>query len=141
MIDYKKDKFYFSLLSGYAVRKYYTEVLGLRGSELQVYSVIASFSENDNCEGVFTGSMDYLSSLTGISVATARRAVAKLLAKKLIVRDDHQDSPHRITVAYYADLALAEDELKKYVDAIGKLHRRCKHPTLLDEYREITKVI
>ncbi len=121
MTTQRENRYYLNMLRGFAVRSYYTEVLGLLGAELMVYSLIASHTENEDYGCAFSGSMDQLAEATGMSVSTARRAISRLLEKKLIIRDERKENMYKYTVVYYADLDLAERLLCEYVDRLSSM--------------------
>lgn len=70
----------------FVVYDWMTDVLGLKGNELNVFALIFSFSLNSQ-GGCFHGSMDYLCCrVGGISKQTARNALGSLLSRQLIIR-------------------------------------------------------
>ena len=66
----------------YSVYRFMTVELGLRGSELQIFAVIYSFSRAT--DEAFFGSRAYLASTAGISTRTVDRALGALSSRGLI---------------------------------------------------------
>lgn len=58
------------------------EALGLKGSELQVYALVHSYSRNEG--GCYWGSLETTSEICGFSRGTAKNAFKSLLSKGLI---------------------------------------------------------
>lgn len=137
MNKYNKEQLYMSMYYGFSVKRYYTEVLGLGGTELLVYSVIASFSENDSCTGIYTGSVDYLARTLGISASTVRRALQSLCEKKLIIRDDLSGYEYRSMVGYYCDIHAAEKKVEAHVERLSRLWERRANSRITDEHHKL----
>ncbi len=122
------EKLQSNLMQGYMVKKYYSEVMGLRSAELMVYAIIASFSGSADGDGVFSGSVEYLSNMTGFSVSTVRRVIRKLLEKGYIIRDEYAYIYGSHIVIYRADMTLAANMLEEYSRAMARLKRKEEAP-------------
>lgn len=59
--------------------------LGLKGSELPVFAIIYSFSQDSKCK--FTGSLNYIAELSGMSKRGVIKVLDRLLDKKVIIKE------------------------------------------------------
>lgn len=66
----------------YVVQAWMATRLNLKGIEKEIYAIIYSFTQNG--EGVFDGSLTYLSELTGASTRTVMRSLDKLVERGLL---------------------------------------------------------
>ncbi len=106
---------------GYPIRKVYTQVLGLRGSELLVYSIIHSFSENNNYRGVFCGSAEYIADMTGLSRTSVLRAVSSLADKNYIICGKTPAKHAERLLIFRANFREEERLLLEYITEVGRL--------------------
>ena len=114
VMSFKNSKKYASLQQGYTVKKYYLEVLGLKGVDLMIYSIIASFSNADGGRGVFTGSIEYLIKMTGFSKSSVCRSLKRLYDDNLILRGSYSEFADSYTKCYRVNAGLAENMIMEY---------------------------
>lgn len=62
------------------------EALGLKGSELQVYALVHSYSQGE--QGCYFGSLDYTAHLCGMSRGTVKSAFKSLVEKGLLRKQE-----------------------------------------------------
>ena len=67
----------------YPIYIFMIEELGLGGSELLIYAILYAFNKN---KGIFYGSHEYLSHLSGLSMSTVKRTLKILYNKGLIMK-------------------------------------------------------
>ena len=70
----------------FVVQGYMRTELGLKGNELMLYAIINGFSQTEDQR--FTGSLSYLAEFLGTSKQTIITALASLVAKGYIVKND-----------------------------------------------------
>lgn len=68
----------------YCIHAFMIDELALSGGELLVFAVIYSFTKGER--GLFFGTNDYLASISGVSLSTVKRALARLLEKGYVER-------------------------------------------------------
>ena len=89
--------------------------LGLSGSQKEVFSLIYAFSKKPN--EWFTGSIEYASNRLGLCRGSITAALTKLIAKKLIIRQEcNQGFVKFCRYAYNRELVsrlISEDHSKK----------------------------
>lgn len=119
-MKYALDKFFEGLDCGFMVRRFHTEVLGLRGSELIVFALLYSFSQANLGKGIFSGSCSYIAEATGLSLSTVRRALTELARKKLIVQGSHFYGFGKRTVAWRANIDLCEQMKRSYMIQVNE---------------------
>lgn len=105
---------------GYIVRKFYVQVLELRGAELLIYAIIHSFSENNEGGGVFFGTVQYLCDISGVSRSSALRALKSLREKNLIF-SNKTPSKNKSLMAYRANLRKEEVLIREYLSSLESL--------------------
>lgn len=66
----------------YCIHSFMSEKMGLGGGELLVFAIIYSFTKGE--KGIFYGTQNYLSRVSGTSQSTVKRALARLLEKGYI---------------------------------------------------------
>ena len=92
----------------YSIYSFMCEELSLGGGELLIFAVIYSFSRGNL--GIYHGTQDYLSRISGLSVSTVKRALKALLKKGYIEKvslDEHEG--YRSTKQAAADEPKAEE--------------------------------
>lgn len=94
--------------------------LGLKGRELEVYSIIYGFSQIEN--QMFTGSIDYLAEWEGCSRRTIERVLKKLVFKNYIIKVQTKNG---LPNFYYANLKLLDTYDKMSHDLRQNVARTC----------------
>lgn len=89
----------------YTIREEYL-ALGLRGFELTIYAIIASYSQGG--QGCYLGGLDYLAKMAGCHKDTARKIVTKLCEAGLL----HKEQIIRHNGKYLA-ISLPEERAKR----------------------------
>lgn len=138
-MGYALDKYFEGLDCGFMVRRFHTEVLGLRGSELIVFALLYSFSLTNLGKGVFSGSCSYLAETTGLSLSSVRRALAGLVEKKLVIQGTHLRGLGKRTVVWRADVDLCEEMKHSYMIQVTESLRRVESKKVDGVFPEVDK--
>lgn len=112
------------LYHGYIIRKHFTQVLGLKGTQLLVYAIISSFTENNDNKGAFAGSLEYLADMTGASRSSVLRALKALEEKQYILTSKRKANYGDRLLIYRANMELVERMTKEYVNEVYRLSRQ-----------------
>ena len=99
----------------YPLRKDFIKVLGLRGTAAILFTVIYSYSLNDDLQGSYFGTRKNLAEEVGVDVSSVTKHLKKLveagLVEKDIVKKDSQWVP-----TYYVNI----DKTERKIDSIIK---------------------
>ena len=104
----------------YPLRKDFIKVLGLRGTAAILFTVIYSYSLNDDLQGSFYGSRRTLADEVGVSVSSCAKYLKQLvdanLVEKNMVHKDGQYTPTYRVDAQKIERLIDEEIEKKYSD-------------------------
>lgn len=99
----------------YPLRKDFIKVLGLRGTAAILFTVIYSYSLNDDLQGSYFGTRKNLAEEVGVDVSSVTKHLKKLveagLVEKDIIKKDSQWVP-----TYYVNI----DKTERKIDSIIK---------------------
>ena len=99
----------------YPLRKDFIKVLGLRGTAAILFTVIYSYSLNDDLQGSFYGSRQMLAEEVGVSVNATVKHLNSLmergLIEKNIIRRDNQWMP-----TYRVDVEKLENKIDEILE-------------------------
>lgn len=138
-MQYALDQHFEGLDCGFMVRRFQTEVLGLRGSELIVFAILYSFAISNQRKGVFSGSCSYLAEATGLSLSTVRRALTALVEKKLVIQGCHLRGLGKRTVVWRADLELCDQLKRSYMIQVTESLRRIESKKVDGVFPQVDK--
>ena len=97
----------------YPLRKDFIKVLGLRGTAAILFTVIYSYSLNDDLQGSYFGTRKNLAEEVGVDVSSVTKHLKKLveagLVEKNIIKKDSQWVP-----TYYVNI----DKTERKIDSI-----------------------
>ena len=104
-----------------------TTKLKLKGNELLIYAIIYSFSQNNNNQGVFNGSMAYLQEWTNSSRQNTIECLNGLINKNLIlkIKDNSLERKPSVYVTNFSYLA-SQESLQVHVNKVDKLSCTCQ---------------
>ncbi len=138
-MQYALDQHFEGLECGFMVRRFQTEVLGLRGSELIVFALLYSFAMTNKRKGVFSGSCSYLAEATGLSLSTVRRALTGLTRKKLVIQGHHFRGIGKRAVVWRADVELCEQMKRNYMIQVTESLRRVESKKVDGVFPQVDK--
>lgn len=106
----------------YPLRKDFIKVLGLKGTAAILFTVIYSYSLNDDLQGSFYGSRQMLAEEVGVSVSSCVKYLKQLVdeglvEKNLVQRDGQWMPTYRIDLEKI-ELLIDEKIERKYSDTI-----------------------
>ena len=97
----------------YPLRKDFIKVLGLRGTAAILFTIIYSYSLNDDLQGSYFGTRKHLAEEVGVDVSSVTKHLKKLveagLVEKNIMKKDSQWVP-----TYYVNI----DKTERKIDSI-----------------------
>ncbi|MBQ9733871.1 MAG: hypothetical protein IJV74_06530 [Clostridia bacterium] len=100
----------------YPLRKDFIKVLGLRGTAAILFTVIYSYSLNDDLQGSFYGSRQMLAEEVGVSTRALDRYIKIMLddglIEKCIINRDNQWTP-----TYRVNIEAIEQRIEKEIEA------------------------
>ena len=102
---------------GFLIRRFFTEVLDLQGSELLVYALIYSFTIHTESSG-YIGGLDYISRVTGVSRSSVARALNSLAEKYYILKKELAKKYEKHKYIYIANIVRANRMRKKHAESV-----------------------